>query len=173
MEAKSERAVTVAEFLAMRGLPIDWRYASVYGRVVAQIYRAIFRREPARTQILLNGKFRPVMAYAPDEAFVLEAAWAACEHTQAVTGPALDEAVQLLERTGLVMPGAVVDYHGSMTAHRGIYVAQPCACRYCQAGDVQGLDECRYHLTCIGRPGRNLQHARRESITVRLGVLPV
>ncbi|WND33991.1 hypothetical protein RI578_06645 [Streptomyces sp. BB1-1-1] len=69
------RRITVAEFLVRRGLPADWAYGSPLGRVAARIYRATYGREPARAFQFINGHFRPVMTYAPDEEHVLAQAW--------------------------------------------------------------------------------------------------
>lgn len=66
---------TVAEYLASRGLPADWRYASPFGRIAAQIYRSRYHREPRRAFRLINGRFRRVMAYRPSEVHVMATAW--------------------------------------------------------------------------------------------------
>ncbi|WP_426568127.1 hypothetical protein [Streptomyces canus] len=71
----TNRRITVAEFLVRRGLPADWRFGSPLGRVAADIYREAYRREPSKAFQLINGRFRPVMAYLPSEAHVLTAAW--------------------------------------------------------------------------------------------------
>jgi hypothetical protein len=71
----THRRITVAEYLAGRGLPADWRYGSPLGRVAAQIYRQTYRREPSKAWRLINGRFRRVMAYRPSETHVLAAAW--------------------------------------------------------------------------------------------------
>lgn len=67
--------ITVAEYLARQGLPADWRYASPFGRVTAETYRAAYRREPRKAFRLINGRFRRVMAYRPSERHVLATAW--------------------------------------------------------------------------------------------------
>ncbi|MGW6789972.1 hypothetical protein [Streptomyces chartreusis] len=66
---------TVAEYLASRGLPADWRYASPFGRLAAEAYRAEYRREPGKAFRLINGRFRRVMAYRASEAHVMALAW--------------------------------------------------------------------------------------------------
>ncbi|MFJ8153917.1 hypothetical protein [Streptomyces sp. NPDC094468] len=69
------RRTTVAEFLIRRGLPADWRFGSPLGRVAARIYRQTYGREPGTALRFINGRFRRVMAYRPDETHVLTAAW--------------------------------------------------------------------------------------------------
>ena len=66
---------TVVEYLASRGLPADWRYASPFGRLAAEAYRATYRREPSKAWRFINGRFRRVMAYRPSEVHVLATAW--------------------------------------------------------------------------------------------------
>lgn len=66
---------TVVEYLASRGLPADWRYASPFGRLAAEAYRAEYRREPGKAFRLINGRFRRVMAYRASEAHVMATAW--------------------------------------------------------------------------------------------------
>lgn len=75
MTVQISRRITVADYLAQRGLPADWRFGSPLGRVAAEIYRRTYGREPGRALRLLNGRFRPVMTYQPSEAHVLTAAW--------------------------------------------------------------------------------------------------
>ncbi|WP_425838369.1 hypothetical protein [Streptomyces fractus] len=73
--------ITAAEYLAVRGLPADWRYASPFGRVAAEIYRTAYRREPTCAFLLIHGRFRRVAAYRPNEAHVLATAWGAYPRT--------------------------------------------------------------------------------------------
>ncbi|MEO3978803.1 hypothetical protein [Streptomyces sp. CAU 1734] len=75
MKGLFSRKITVAEYLVMRGLPADWRFASPYGRTAAAIYRHAFQCEPGRAWRLINGRFRPVMAYRVSEISVLVEAW--------------------------------------------------------------------------------------------------
>ncbi|MFI5973560.1 hypothetical protein [Streptomyces sp. NPDC051452] len=75
MSVLVSRRITVAEYLVQRGLPADWRYGSPLGRVAAEIYRQSYRREPGRAFRWINGRFRKVMAYRPEETHVLRAAW--------------------------------------------------------------------------------------------------
>ncbi|MFH8405474.1 hypothetical protein ACH4FX_11970 [Streptomyces sp. NPDC018019] len=67
--------ITVAEYLVTRGLPATWRYASPFGRIAAETYRSIYRREPRKAFRLINGRFRRVMAYRASELHVLAEAW--------------------------------------------------------------------------------------------------
>ncbi|MEB8338030.1 hypothetical protein [Streptomyces endophyticus] len=67
--------ITSTEFLAARGLPANWRYASPFGRVAAETYRTIYRREPTCAFLLIHGRFRRIAAYRPSEAHVLATAW--------------------------------------------------------------------------------------------------
>ncbi|AZM51837.1 hypothetical protein DMA15_03905 [Streptomyces sp. WAC 01529] len=66
---------TVAEYLVTRGLPADWRYASPFGRIAAETYRSVYRREPRKAFRLINGRFRRVMAYRASERHVLDTAY--------------------------------------------------------------------------------------------------
>ncbi|MCQ9178564.1 hypothetical protein KMT30_05875 [Streptomyces sp. IBSBF 2953] len=75
MNVQISRRITIAEYLAQRGLPADWRFGSPLGRLAAEIYRRTYGREPGRAFRLLNGRFRPVMTYEPSETHVLTAAW--------------------------------------------------------------------------------------------------
>ncbi|MFF8406945.1 hypothetical protein ACF06P_35630 [Streptomyces sp. NPDC015684] len=75
MSALLSRRITVAEYLVQRGLPADWRFGSPLGRVAAEIYRDNYRCEPGRAYRWINGRFRRVMAYRPEETHVLTAAW--------------------------------------------------------------------------------------------------
>ncbi|WP_327665032.1 hypothetical protein [Streptomyces sp. NBC_00498] len=67
--------ITVAEYLTARGIPTEWRYASPFGRVAAEAYRTIYQREPTCAFLVINGRFRRVAAYRPNEVHVLAAAW--------------------------------------------------------------------------------------------------
>ncbi|WP_030777172.1 hypothetical protein [Streptomyces sp. NRRL S-920] len=81
---------TVAEYLATRGLPANWRYASPFGRIAAETYRSIYRREPRKAFRFINGKFRRVMAYRASERHVLDTAWdiyPRCANPSAVPTP--------------------------------------------------------------------------------------
>ncbi|WP_432169092.1 hypothetical protein [Streptomyces sp. 1222.5] len=75
MSALLSRRITVAEYLVQRGLPADWRFGSPLGRVAAEVYRDRYRREPGQAFRWINGRFRKVMAYRPEEAHVLATAW--------------------------------------------------------------------------------------------------
>lgn len=87
MKDRFSRRITTAEYLAQRGLPADWRYASPYGRIAAEIYRDTYRREPGRAFRLINGRFRRVMAYRPSEAHVLATAWRSYRRTATLSAP--------------------------------------------------------------------------------------
>ncbi|MFF0183472.1 hypothetical protein [Streptomyces sp. NPDC005244] len=80
--------LTVAEYLSRRGLPADWRYASPFGRLAAEIYRAAYRREPRKAFRLINGRFRRVMAYRPSEVHVMATAWDRYPRTNPAAVPA-------------------------------------------------------------------------------------
>ncbi|MGP3769744.1 hypothetical protein ACTWJ8_02835 [Streptomyces sp. SDT5-1] len=73
--------ITAADFLAAQGLPADWRYASPFGRVAAETYRTIYRREPSCAFLLIHGRFRRVAAYRASEVHVLATAWGSYPRT--------------------------------------------------------------------------------------------
>lgn len=167
--------ITVAEYLAMRGVPAGWwPYASPLGRLAAAIYRALYGKEPGKAHMFINGKFRPVMAYEVDELHILDTAWALYERTAELAGstpepPATDVLFASLD---LIEPGDLVLYHGSKTGEHGLFIAAPCECRYCYAGDRSGSTDTRYRLESISTVGRNLVHARRQSITAARAIVP-
>lgn len=80
--------LTVAEYLSRRGLPADWRYASPFGRIAAETYRARYHREPRHAFRLINGRFRRVMAYRPSEVHVMATAWDRYPRTNPAAVPA-------------------------------------------------------------------------------------
>lgn len=73
--------VTAAEYLTARGIPTGWPCASPFGRVAAETYRTIYRREPTCAFLLINGRFRRIAAYRPNEVHVLAAAWGSYPRT--------------------------------------------------------------------------------------------
>lgn len=70
----------------------------------------------------------------------------------------------LIAALDLVMPGDLVIYHGSITDHHGLYLAQPCACIHCVRGDRKGKADPRYLLTNVADATCHLRHVRRRSI---------
>ncbi|MFF9310127.1 hypothetical protein ACF1BS_04370 [Streptomyces sp. NPDC014748] len=96
MPALLNRRITIADYLVQRGLPADWRYGSPLGRVTAQLYRQTYHREPSRAWRLINGRFRRVMAYTPDEQHVLAEAWETYDRT--ATPPATTAPDTVLRR---------------------------------------------------------------------------
>ncbi|WP_137991237.1 hypothetical protein [Streptomyces vilmorinianum] len=87
MKVQFTRRITVADYLAERGLPGDWRYASAYGRTVARVYRDTYRREPGKAFRLIGLRFYRVMAYRPTEAHVLADAWTLYPRTARLSAP--------------------------------------------------------------------------------------
>ncbi|MFE0104467.1 hypothetical protein [Streptomyces sp. NPDC059009] len=75
VDGVSRGRVTVADYLAAQGLPADWRFASAFGRVAAEMFRQDYGREPSLAFQLINGHFRSVMAYRLYEVHVLATAW--------------------------------------------------------------------------------------------------
>ncbi|MFJ4828479.1 hypothetical protein ACIP79_00850 [Streptomyces sp. NPDC088747] len=89
---------TVAEYLASRGLPADWRYASPFGRLAAETYRAHYHREPRRAFRFINGRFRRVMAYRPSEVHVMATAWDRYPRTNPAAVPAPRRTLARIDR---------------------------------------------------------------------------
>ena len=166
--------ITVAEYLATRGMPASWRYASPYGRTVAATYRTLYRAEPGKALLFINGKFRPVMAYAVDEVHVLDAAWDLYLRTAPLAGSTPEPSATdlLFASLDLIEPGELVLYHGSKTGEHGLFLATPCECRHCFAGDQSGDTDTRYRLQSISTVGRDLVHARRDSVTAARAIVP-
>ncbi|MGY3340975.1 hypothetical protein ACVW0K_007168 [Streptomyces filamentosus] len=53
----------------------------------------------------------------------------------------------LFRTLGLIEPGDLVHYHGSIPSHHGLYLAYPCDDFTCARGDVHGSADVRYRLT--------------------------
>ncbi|MEY2232796.1 hypothetical protein [Streptomyces sp. BF23-19] len=74
----------------------------------------------------------------------------------------------LFRTLGLIEPGDLVLYHGSIPEHHGIHLAQPCDCFHCGRADRLGIDDTRYRLTdpfAEDPDACTVQHVRRKSIT--------
>lgn len=78
----------------------------------------------------------------------------------------------LFRSLGLIEPGDLVQYHGSLTDAHGLYLAYPCTCPPCRNADKFGDRDTRYllmdpfdadeegllrvALVCAGRPSITL-----------------
>ncbi|MFE4206146.1 hypothetical protein OG590_40450 (plasmid) [Streptomyces goshikiensis] len=74
----------------------------------------------------------------------------------------------LFRTLGLIEPGDLVLYHGSIPEHHGLYLARPCDCFYCGRADHLGSDDTRYRLTdpfAEDPDACTVHHVRRKSIT--------
>lgn len=114
--------ITVAEYLVQRGLPADWRYASPFGRIAAETYRAAYHREPRKAFRFINGRFRRVMAYRPSEVHVLQTAWDRYPRTNPAAVPAQRRTVR---QTVARIDRALNDWSGSGDAMRWRPASEP------------------------------------------------
>ncbi len=115
------RTTTVAEYLVSRGLPADWRYASPFGRIAAETYRARYHREPRHAFRLINGRFRRVMAYRASEVHVMATAWDRYPRTN----PAAVPAPRTPQRTVARIDRVLRDWNGSGDAMRWVPTPEP------------------------------------------------
>ncbi|GAA2107921.1 hypothetical protein [Streptomyces synnematoformans] len=90
-----QRKFTVAEFLVAGGLPLDWKYRSLFGRAAAAVYRGQYGRDPERVTEAVDGVARTVFAYRPSELHVLEAGWLAFPQTAHLPVPTLEAAMSV------------------------------------------------------------------------------
>ncbi|MEU4173255.1 hypothetical protein AB0F46_41255 [Streptomyces sp. NPDC026665] len=71
----------------------------------------------------------------------------------------------LIRSLGLIEPGDLVIYTGSIPALHGLWLAVPCSCQICAAIDALGLPETRFALADPWGEQSGPHHVRRESIT--------
>lgn len=71
----------------------------------------------------------------------------------------------LLQSIGLIEPGDLVTYHGSIPELHGLWLAIPCLCRLCTHADEMGLPIHRYHLIDPWEERSGPHHVRPESVT--------
>ncbi|MFB7341133.1 hypothetical protein ACFCZ6_13840 [Streptomyces hydrogenans] len=74
----------------------------------------------------------------------------------------------LFRTLGLIEPGDLVVYHGSIPSHHGIYIAEPCSCIDCVQANSLGTTDVRYLLTDPfdgEQDPTTLRCVRRRSIT--------
>lgn len=71
---------------------------------------------------------------------------------------------------GLIQPGDLVMYHGSITDRHGLYIAEPCTCPDCRFEDHLGANDPRYRLVDpFDETSLGLRCVRRQSITPARG----
>lgn len=71
----------------------------------------------------------------------------------------------LFRSADVIESGDLVQYHGSITELRGLWLALPCRCRNCVAFDVIGLPDVRFALADPWGELAGPHHVRRESLT--------
>ncbi|GHA01193.1 hypothetical protein ACFOOM_12345 [Streptomyces echinoruber] len=71
----------------------------------------------------------------------------------------------LFRSIGLIGPGDLVIYHGSIQELHGLWLAIPCPCNTCRAFDRLGLPETRFALADPWGELPGPLHVRRQSIT--------